>query len=60
MCSLFAWMSCERHSVANVDIGTLGRGRLCGLRATITVLAMTPWIKVGNGGMGYWDYYRGP
>ena len=19
-----------------------------------------PWFLVGNGGMGYWDYYRGP
>ncbi|CAE7947415.1 unnamed protein product [Symbiodinium sp. KB8] len=22
--------------------------------------ALTPWFLVGNGGMGYWDYYRAP
>ena len=21
---------------------------------------ITDWFLVGNGGMGYWDYYRGP
>ena len=24
------------------------------------VLLLTDWFLVGNGGMGYWDYYRGP
>ena len=22
--------------------------------------SLTVWFLVGNGGMGYWDYYRGP
>ena len=31
-----------------------------GVRGEVQKAPLPPWFLVGNGGMGYWHYYRGP